>query len=117
MKLAPAQTPHLWPTKRYLGDKNHNEDSLNHAHETADNVCLIFSVNKSGKYYGYARMISPIQDDDDLILVMPSRPDHVHPESQDLEVTSTLAASTASNGWIIADGAHGTILGSRDIGG
>ncbi|KAI5059264.1 hypothetical protein GOP47_0025583 [Adiantum capillus-veneris] len=37
-----------------------NERILNEAFETADKVVLIFSVNMSGHFQGYAQMISPI---------------------------------------------------------
>ncbi|MCO5597284.1 hypothetical protein L7F22_051361 [Adiantum nelumboides] len=37
-----------------------NERILNEAFETADKVILIFSVNMSGHFQGYAQMISPI---------------------------------------------------------
>ncbi|CAG8636353.1 3279_t:CDS:2 [Paraglomus brasilianum] len=38
----------------------HNEAALNKAYKTAENVFLIFSANKSGEFYGYARMASHI---------------------------------------------------------
>ncbi|CAG8566545.1 9410_t:CDS:10 [Ambispora leptoticha] len=38
----------------------HNETFLNKAFKSAENVYLIFSANKSGEFYGYARMASPI---------------------------------------------------------
>lgn len=37
-----------------------NERILNEAFETADKVILVFSVNMSGHFQGYAQMISPI---------------------------------------------------------
>eukprot|EP00245_Coleochaete_scutata_P014618 TRINITY_DN629_c0_g1_i8.p1 TRINITY_DN629_c0_g1~~TRINITY_DN629_c0_g1_i8.p1 ORF type:complete len:917 (-),score=153.42 TRINITY_DN629_c0_g1_i8:1669-4419(-) len=37
-----------------------NEPKLNEAYDTAENVVLIFSVNMSGHFQGYARMMSPI---------------------------------------------------------
>ncbi|KAK9430666.1 YT521-B-like domain-containing protein [Lipomyces doorenjongii] len=38
----------------------HNERVLNDAYNSGDNVYLIFSANKSGEYFGYARMAGPI---------------------------------------------------------
>lgn len=38
----------------------HNEGKLNEAYYTTDEVRLIFSVNQSGHFQGYARMSSPI---------------------------------------------------------
>ena len=33
----------------------HNEEVLNQAFRTSQDVFLIFSVNKSGEFYGYAK--------------------------------------------------------------
>ncbi|KZT19974.1 hypothetical protein NEOLEDRAFT_1141276 [Neolentinus lepideus HHB14362 ss-1] len=44
----------LWATQR------HNEAILDQAYRTSREVYLIFGVNKSGEFYGYARMASPI---------------------------------------------------------
>ncbi|KAH9847928.1 YT521-B-like domain-containing protein [Lenzites betulinus] len=44
----------LWATQR------HNEGILDQAYRTSKEVYLIFSVNKSGEFYGYARMTGPI---------------------------------------------------------
>jgi hypothetical protein len=72
-------------------------------------VYLIFSANKSGEYFGYARMMSPISDDEDLALEMPTRPDPP-PRPDELDVTLTAATSTAPPGRIIDDSARGTIF-------
>lgn len=45
----------LWATQK------HNELLLDQAFRTARDVFLIFSVNKSGEFYGYAKMIGPIR--------------------------------------------------------
>ncbi|KAL5604047.1 hypothetical protein BROUX41_002039 [Berkeleyomyces rouxiae] len=50
----------------------HNEDVLNEAFEYADNVYLIFSANKSGEYFGYARMSSPLNNDPDAAIAFGS---------------------------------------------
>lgn len=39
----------LWATQK------HNEVTLDQAYRTSKEVYLIFSVNKSGEFYGYAR--------------------------------------------------------------
>ncbi|KAJ7061889.1 YT521-B-like domain-containing protein, partial [Mycena amicta] len=44
----------LWATQK------HNEGVLDRAFRTSKDVFLIFSVNKSGEFYGYGRMTSPI---------------------------------------------------------
>ncbi|KAH8432562.1 putative YT521-B-like splicing factor [Aspergillus melleus] len=98
----------IWATQ------SHNEDCLNQAYESANNVYLVFSANKSGEYYGYARMMSPIQEDDALTLAMPPRPDHVHPESPIVDTTPTPATETAPTGRIINDAARGTIFWEAD---
>ncbi|KAL5047953.1 hypothetical protein BDW71DRAFT_213769 [Aspergillus fruticulosus] len=99
----------IWATQ------THNEESLNRAFENADNVYLFFSANKSGEYYGYARMMSTIKDDESLTLEMPPRPEHHssnEPDSPD--VTPTPASTSAPNGRIINDVARGTIFWEAD---
>ncbi|KAG1852707.1 YT521-B-like domain-containing protein [Suillus subluteus] len=44
----------LWATQK------HNEAILDQAYRTSSEVILIFSVNKSGEFYGYARMTGRI---------------------------------------------------------
>ncbi|KAI0631960.1 YT521-B-like domain-containing protein [Trametes polyzona] len=44
----------LWATQP------HNEGILDQAYRTSKEVYLIFSVNKSGEFYGYAKMAGPI---------------------------------------------------------
>lgn len=44
----------LWATQR------HNEGILDQAYRTSKDVYLIFGVNKSGEFYGYARMAGPV---------------------------------------------------------
>ncbi|KZV73221.1 hypothetical protein PENSPDRAFT_311894 [Peniophora sp. CONT] len=48
----------VWATQR------HNEGILDQAFRTSKEVYLIFGVNKSGEFYGYARMTSGIQQHD-----------------------------------------------------
>ncbi|KAK0487789.1 YT521-B-like domain-containing protein [Armillaria novae-zelandiae] len=44
----------LWATQK------HNEGILDQAFRTSEEVYLIFGVNKSGEWYGYARMTGPV---------------------------------------------------------
>ncbi|KAI9507624.1 YT521-B-like domain-containing protein [Russula earlei] len=48
----------VWATQQ------HNEELLDQAYRTSKDVFLIFSANKSGEFYGYARMTGPIFQDD-----------------------------------------------------
>lgn len=75
---------------------------------------LIFSANKSGEYFGYARMASPIVDDGSLTREVPLRVENVLAEADDLEVTSTEATATAPKGRIIDDTVRGTIFWEAD---
>ncbi|KAJ1559230.1 hypothetical protein HK405_011505, partial [Cladochytrium tenue] len=45
----------------YWATQFKNEAVLNRAFENSDNVYLIFSANKSGQFFGYARMEAPIE--------------------------------------------------------
>ncbi|KAL1899028.1 hypothetical protein Cpir12675_001584 [Ceratocystis pirilliformis] len=47
----------VWATQ------SHNEEALKEAFEQAENVYLMFSANKSGEYFGYAHMTSPLNED------------------------------------------------------
>ncbi|KAF9017528.1 hypothetical protein BDZ89DRAFT_1022147 [Hymenopellis radicata] len=44
----------LWATQK------HNEGILDQAYRTSKEVYLIFGVNKSGEFYGYAKMAGPV---------------------------------------------------------
>eukprot|EP00238_Polyblepharides_amylifera_P003280 CAMPEP_0196592464 /NCGR_PEP_ID=MMETSP1081-20130531/72818_1 /TAXON_ID=36882 /ORGANISM="Pyramimonas amylifera, Strain CCMP720" /LENGTH=317 /DNA_ID=CAMNT_0041916175 /DNA_START=82 /DNA_END=1032 /DNA_ORIENTATION=- len=54
--IASAIEHGVWATQRQ------NEEKLNHAYYSADKVYLVFSVNSSHHFQGYARMVSPILD-------------------------------------------------------
>lgn len=82
--------------------------------QSADNVYLIFSANKSGEYFGYARMVSAITDDEALALEAPPRPENPSSEVDDLDVIPTEATQTAPKGRIIDDSARGTIFWEAD---
>ncbi|KAI1202026.1 hypothetical protein F5X97DRAFT_330902 [Nemania serpens] len=93
----------VWATQ------SHNEETLNEAFRAADNVYLIFSANKSGEYFGYARMISPINHD-------PAAAIEFAPKAQaanDMELPKAIpteATGTCPRGRIIDDSARGTIF-------
>lgn len=83
--------------------------------KTAENVYLIFSANKSGEYFGYARMASAINDDAAATLEVPVRQEISEPLPADLPVTiPTAPTSTAPRGRIIDDSARGTIFWEAD---
>ncbi|KAK3310316.1 YT521-B-like domain-containing protein [Chaetomium strumarium] len=93
----------VWATQ------SHNEETLNSAFKTSDNVYLVFSANKSGEYFGYARMMSPINED-------PAAAIEFAPSAQSAsEVDLPKAIPTeptefAPRGRIIDDSARGTIF-------
>ncbi|KAH8602855.1 YT521-B-like domain-containing protein [Bisporella sp. PMI_857] len=93
----------IWATQ------SHNEESLNKAYEAVDNVYLIFSANKSGEYFGYARMASSINED-------PAAAIEFAPKAQVVEdpelprAIPTSATEFAPKGRIIDDSARGTIF-------
>lgn len=95
----------------------HNEDKLNEAFVNSEDVYLIFSVNKSGEYFGYARMESPI------VGVAPKPTSDTTSEGEthapigprgqpgdSPAVIPTPATQTAPEGRIIDDSARGTIF-------
>ncbi|KAF3942120.1 hypothetical protein ABW19_dt0205847 [Dactylella cylindrospora] len=93
----------IWATQ------THNEPALNEAYQTAENVFLIFSANKSGEYYGYARMASEISEE------VSSKIEWA-PIGQSIDDTAlpkaiyTPATATAPRGRIIDDSSRGTIF-------
>ncbi|KAK9776885.1 putative YT521-B-like domain-containing protein [Seiridium cardinale] len=93
----------VWATQ------SHNEESLNSAFKAADNVYLVFSANKSGEYFGYARMVSPINND-------PAAAIEFAPKAQatnDLDLPKAIPTEATDNcprGNIIDDSARGTIF-------
>ncbi|KAI0450621.1 hypothetical protein F5B21DRAFT_517345 [Xylaria acuta] len=93
----------VWATQ------SHNEEALNDAFGAADNVYLIFSANKSGEYFGYARMISPI--DHDPAAAIEFAPKAQATSNIDLpKAIPTEATETCPRGRIIDDSARGTIF-------
>ncbi|EFY89784.1 YT521-B-like splicing factor, putative [Metarhizium acridum CQMa 102] len=75
----------------------------------ADNVYLIFSANKSGEYFGYARMISEINEDPAAAIKF--APKVASTANVDLPIAiPTDATEYAPRGKIIDDSARGTIF-------
>lgn len=97
----------VWATQ------SHNEENLNKAFETSANVYLVFSANKSGEYFGYARMTSPINDDPAAAIQFAPK---VQPTSQvDLPKSiPTESTEGCPRGRIIDDSSRGTIFWEVD---
>jgi hypothetical protein len=77
--------------------------------QAVDNVYLIFSANKSGEYFGYARMVSPI--DHDPAAAIEFAPKAQATNNVDLpKAIPTEATETCPRGRIIDDSARGTIF-------
>lgn len=93
--------------------QSHNERRFDVAYESAENVYLIFSANKSGEYFGYARMEGPIlhggEESRDPRQVQLNTPGGEAPKS-----IATAATETAPTGRIIDDSARGTIFWEAD---
>ncbi|KAK6534573.1 hypothetical protein TWF281_005886 [Arthrobotrys megalospora] len=93
----------IWATQ------THNEAALNEAYLASENVFLIFSANKSGEYYGYARMVSEISEE------IASKIEWA-PMTQNIDETAlpkaiyTAPTATAPRGRIIDDSSRGTIF-------
>lgn len=129
---APPQSNEIVPEKYYIvksltaqdleasvrngiwATQSHNEQTLNRAFEQAENVYLIFSANKSGEYFGYARMKTAISGEP--VNLSPATP--ADEATSDPSVTPqsipTPATATAPKGRIIDDSARGTIFWEAD---
>ncbi|OAX80352.1 hypothetical protein ACJ72_05317 [Emergomyces africanus] len=98
----------VWATQR------HNEAVLNHAYETSDDVYLIFSANKSGEYFGYGRMSSPIPTGEPSETERNPQEINLTTASEFLIITATPRTETAPAGSIVDDPARGTIFWEID---
>ncbi|KAK3989201.1 zinc finger CCCH domain-containing protein 45 [Cladorrhinum sp. PSN332] len=97
----------IWATQ------SHNEQILNDAFKNSENVYLVFSANKSGEYFGYARMTSPINDDPAAAIEFAPK---VH-STADVDLPKAIpteATEFAPKGRIIDDSARGTIFWEAD---
>lgn len=77
--------------------------------QTADTVYLIFSANKSGEYFGYARMTSPINQDPAAAIAFAPQAHALEAPDQPRAI-ATPATASAPRGRIIDDSARGTIF-------
>lgn len=75
----------------------------------ADNVYLVFSANKSGEYYGYARMSSTISEDPEAKIQFAPKAQSVSDVDLPKEIP-TEPTDTTPKGRIIDDSARGTIF-------
>lgn len=98
----------IWATQ------SHNEETLNEAYQSAENVYLIFSANKSGEYFGYARMASPILEDAKLLVGSAPAPEVLDTTDVPKSIP-TPATEFAPKGRIIDDSARGTIFWEADL--
>lgn len=81
--------------------------------QTADSVYLVFSANKSGEYFGYARMLSEINEDPEAAIEF--APTAHGTGNIDLpKAIPTEATEYAPKGRIIDDSARGTIFWEMD---
>ncbi|OAQ99282.1 hypothetical protein LLEC1_02292 [Akanthomyces lecanii] len=93
----------IWATQ------SHNEKLLNNAFQTTDNVYLVFSANKSGEYFGFARMTSEINQDPGAAIEF--APQNQTPDESDLpQAVTTEAKDGIPKGRIIDDSARGTMF-------
>ncbi|CZR50729.1 uncharacterized protein PAC_00603 [Phialocephala subalpina] len=93
----------IWATQ------SHNEETLNKAFKDAENVYLIFSANKSGEYFGYAKMISEISNDPTAAIEFAPEA-HTIDDPELPKAIPTPATEFAPKGRIIDDSARGTIF-------
>lgn len=114
----------IWATQA------HNEEALNKAfnvgsfaaigifyadsRQTSKNVYLVFSANKSGEYFGYARMASPIDAEVAASLDWAPKADTVIDDPELPRSFPTPATEWAPKGRIIDDSARGTIFWEAD---
>jgi hypothetical protein len=100
----------IWATQ------SHNEDVLNKAFRSTENVYLVFSANKSGEYFGYARMASPILEDGTATIGSAPKPEASVIDAPDVPKSiATPATEWAPRGRIIDDSARGTIFWEAEL--
>ncbi|KAJ8109114.1 hypothetical protein OPT61_g7695 [Boeremia exigua] len=99
----------IWATQ------SHNEDVLNKAYQSAENVYLIFSANKSGEYFGYARMTSPILEDGSVMTGSVPKTENIMDAPDVPKSIPTPATEWAPRGRIIDDSARGTIFWEAEL--
>lgn len=99
----------IWATQ------SHNEDVLNKAFQSAENVYLIFSANKSGEYFGYAKMTSPILEDGSVFTGSAPKIETIVDAPDVPKSIPTSATEWAPRGRIIDDSARGTIFWEAEL--
>ncbi|KAL6716281.1 hypothetical protein ACLMJK_005847 [Lecanora helva] len=99
----------IWATQA------HNEEALNKAYENAEKVYLVFSANKSGEYFGLARMASPITDETAAGLDWAPRGETIIDDPEIPRSIPTAPTEFAPKGRIIDDSARGTIFWEADL--
>ncbi|KAL9126069.1 MAG: hypothetical protein Q9217_004827 [Psora testacea] len=114
MKSLTVEDMELSVRNKIWATQAHNEDALNKAYETADNVYLIYSANKSGEYFGFARMASPINEEASANLDWAPRGQTVIDDPDIPRSIPTPATEFAPKGCIIDDSARGTIFWEAD---
>ena len=82
--------------------------------QSVENVYLIFSANKSGEYFGYARMASPILEEAQNIIGSAPLPEAADTTDVPKSIP-TPATEFAPKGRIIDDSARGTIFWEADL--
>ncbi|KAH8174016.1 hypothetical protein LIA77_05435 [Sarocladium implicatum] len=97
----------IWATQ------SHNEESLNGAFKSVDNVFLVFSANKSGEYFGYAKMLSEINNDPAAAIEF-APTTHATTDLNLPKAIITDVTEFAPRGRIIDDSARGTIFWEID---
>ena len=107
--LEASQRSCTWSTQEQ------NESVLGEAFENADDVYLFFSANKSGEYYGIARMNSNFRrkgKDETASTELAESP----PQTAGLpRITLTSATATGPAGRIVDDSARGSLFWEADV--
>ncbi|KAL7944754.1 YT521-B-like domain-containing protein [Trichoderma barbatum] len=93
----------IWATQ------SHNEETLNGAFKQCNNVYLIFSANKSGEYFGYARMASEFSPSLDSTVKFAPVPRSTNESELPKEIL-TDATEYVPRGTILHDPTRGTIF-------
>ncbi|KAJ4330984.1 hypothetical protein N0V87_009534 [Didymella glomerata] len=96
----------VWVTQR------HNEDALNQAFQSTNNVYLFFSANKSGEFFGYARMASRLLEGgvEPSCMGVKVVPNDMQDALDAPKVTMTPATRWAPRGRVVDDSARGTVF-------
>ncbi|KAH6604773.1 hypothetical protein Trco_006480 [Trichoderma cornu-damae] len=93
----------IWATQ------SHNEETLSNAFKQCNNVYLVFSANKSGEYFGYARMASEFSPSLDSTMIFAPVPRSTNDSEMPKEVLAD-ATEYIPKGRIIDDPTRGTVF-------